>query len=425
MSSDPGGQSTVISVQNIGKAYTISHREADDRNLRDILSDGLSSLGKRLLGRPGPPRGSVERFWALRDVSFDVKEGECLGIVGGNGAGKSTLLKILSRITEPSAGRVRMRGRAASLLEVGTGFHPELTGRENIYLNGAILGMSRSEIRNRFDDIVAFSEIEKFLDTPVKRYSSGMYVRLAFAVAAHLEPEILIVDEVLAVGDSQFQAKCLAKMKSVVSSGRTVLFVSHNMGAVANLCSRAVLLKGGSIRAMGETGQVVEAYLALQGDGVPPGGTWSGAGAETGGPFQPEGVELLSQGRATTVLEMGGPLQITLRYRMNEPTRYLRLGFHIRDGVGNLICVLSPNQQRPDFADELKGCGTISCTVPSLSLIADTYHIDLHYDVQGGSGPHRITNVASFDVRERDVYGTGVSPSRMHGLTYFLAEWDF
>ena len=310
----------------------------------------------------------------------------------------------------------------ASLLEVGTGFHPELTGRENIYLNGAILGMSRSEIQSRFGDIVAFSEVEKFLDTPVKRYSSGMYVRLAFAVAAHLEPEILIVDEVLAVGDSQFQAKCLAKIRSVVSSGRTVLFVSHNMGAVSNLCSRAVLLKGGSIQTMGPTDQVVEAYLAQGGASLFPEVIWS---ADAGERFQPEKVELLSQGRAATVLEMGGSLQINLHYRMKEATHYLRLGFHIRDGVGNLLCVLSPNQQQPGFVDELKERGTISCRIPSLSLIADTYHIDLHYDVPGGSGPHRIANVASFEVRERDVYGTGVAPSKMHGLTYFLAEWDF
>ena len=205
----------------------------------------------------------IEEFWALKDVSFEVQEGEVLGIIGRNGAGKSTLLKILSRITEPTSGRITLRGRVASLLEVGTGFHPELTGRENIFLNGAILGMSRAEIRKKFDEIVAFAEIEKFLDTPVKRYSSGMYVRLAFAVAAHLEPEILIVDEVLAVGDAEFQKKCLGKMNEVSRrDGRTVLFVSHNMAAVTQLTERAILLSHGSIAHSGECQSVVQFYLA-------------------------------------------------------------------------------------------------------------------------------------------------------------------
>ena len=203
-----------------------------------------------------------EEFWALRDVSFDIRPGEVTGIIGRNGAGKSTLLKILSRITEPTTGEVRLGGRVASLLEVGTGFHPELTGRENVFLNGTILGMSRSEIRRKFDEIVAFAEVEKFLDTPVKRYSSGMYMRLAFAVAAHLEPEILIVDEVLAVGDAEFQKKCLGKMGDVARGGRTVLFVSHNMSAVQALCSKAILLQGGQVERMGATGPIVAEYLA-------------------------------------------------------------------------------------------------------------------------------------------------------------------
>src|SRR5262249_28346776 len=231
------------------------------RTLRDVMSDSLSAPSRWLrslrssngvsLGRNGQHGSKVETFWALKDVSFDVKKGEVVGIIGRNGAGKSTLLKVLSRITEPTTGRVRIRGRVASLLEVGTGFHPELTGRENVYLNGAILGMTREEIKRKFDEIVAFAEIEKFLDTPVKRYSSGMYVRLAFAVAAHLEPEILIVDEVLAVGDFEFQRRCLGKMNAVAHSGRTVLFVSHNMTAIEELCSRSILLKNGVIERAG------------------------------------------------------------------------------------------------------------------------------------------------------------------------------
>lgn len=266
--------STVISVENLAKKYTLSHQQkGDNGSLREVITNGISSFGNRFLKPfrrslapcPLPHDPAVEDFWALKDVSFEVKQGDRIGIIGRNGAGKSTLLKILSRITEPTTGSVRIKGRVASLLEVGTGFHPELTGRENIYLNGAILGMGKEEIRRKFDEIVAFAEIEKFLDTPVKRYSSGMYVRLAFAVAAHLEPEILIVDEVLAVGDAQFQKKCLGKMEEVGSQGRTVLFVSHNMSAVKSLCSRSVLLQNGRLVFDGVTVVAVNQYLQRDG----------------------------------------------------------------------------------------------------------------------------------------------------------------
>jgi lipopolysaccharide transport system ATP-binding protein len=257
----------VIRAEGLGKSYLIGH-EAEREHytaLRDVLARGARSLARSaaglLRGRQIVAGDRIEQFWALKDVSFEVKRGEVVGIIGRNGAGKSTLLKILSRITEPSAGRVTIKGRVASLLEVGTGFHPELTGRENIYLNGAILGMTRAEIRAKFDAIVAFAEVERFLDTPVKRYSSGMYVRLAFAVAAHLEPEILVVDEVLAVGDAEFQRKCLGKMGEVASGGRTVLFVSHNMAAVRNICSRSLLLRNGQLMRDAPTDDVVDAYV--------------------------------------------------------------------------------------------------------------------------------------------------------------------
>ncbi len=256
--------SSVIDVENLSKKYVIRHQaKAPYNTLRDEMATSVSRWGKKILspfaGRQGMNH-TREEFWALKDVSFDVKPGDRVGIIGRNGAGKSTLLKILSRITEPTKGRVRIKGRVASLLEVGTGFHPELSGRENIYLNGAILGMTKAEIKSKFDEIVDFAEVEKFLDTPVKHYSSGMYVRLAFAVAAHLEPEILIVDEVLAVGDSVFQKKCIDKMLEVGKKGRTVLFVSHNFSAVKALCEKAILFKEGRIFFSGDVQEAISRF---------------------------------------------------------------------------------------------------------------------------------------------------------------------
>jgi lipopolysaccharide transport system ATP-binding protein len=252
---------SIISVENLSKLYLIGRQAEKGDGLRHVLERAVRSpFGWMGSGKDGK-QAKTKEFWALRDLHFQVKQGEVVGIIGRNGAGKSTLLKILSRITEPTQGRIRLRGRVASLLEVGTGFHPELTGRENIYLNGAILGMGRVEIKRKFDEIVAFAGLETFLDTPVKRYSSGMYVRLGFAVAAHLEPEILIVDEVLAVGDAEFQKKCLQKMGDVAHGGRTVLFVSHNMQAVTRLCPRCILLNEGRIKLDGPSAQVANAYL--------------------------------------------------------------------------------------------------------------------------------------------------------------------
>ncbi|MHB2169130.1 ABC transporter ATP-binding protein [Alsobacter sp. R-9] len=261
----------VIRAEGLGKKYLIGHEERKERYtaLRDVIARqarGLARSARDLLaGRPSIAGDEIEEFWALRDVDFEIRCGDVVGIIGRNGAGKSTLLKILSRITEPTAGRVTIRGRVASLLEVGTGFHPELTGRENIYLNGAILGMTRAEIRRKFDEIVDFAGVERFLDTPVKRYSSGMYVRLAFAVAAHLEPEILVVDEVLAVGDADFQKKCLSKMRDVGGSGRTVLFVSHNLAAVQALCDRGLLLQQGAKLADGAVNETLLRYASSAG----------------------------------------------------------------------------------------------------------------------------------------------------------------
>jgi lipopolysaccharide transport system ATP-binding protein len=265
----------IIQVENLGKCYRISHQQQQRRYmaLRDVIAQKVAAPFRALKGRDsgsetasqdsdgGTLSSGQEDFWALKNISFEVKQGEVVGIIGRNGAGKSTLLKILSRITEPSEGRVRLRARVASLLEVGTGFHPELTGRENIFMNGAILGMHRAEIKRKFDEIVAFAEVETFLDTPVKHFSSGMYVRLAFAVAAHLEPDILIVDEVLAVGDAQFQKKCLGKVEEVSSHGRTVLFVSHSMPTILRLCQRVILLQGGQLVGDGQAQEMTRRYL--------------------------------------------------------------------------------------------------------------------------------------------------------------------
>jgi lipopolysaccharide transport system ATP-binding protein len=253
----------MLAVEGVGKRYRIRHRHGTERyqTLRDAIASGVMAPIRWLSGSRAPAT-TIDDFWALRDVSFTVTQGEVVGLIGRNGAGKSTLLKILSRITDPTTGRVGLNGRVASLLEVGTGFHPELSGRENIFLNAAILGMSRAETARKFDEIVAFAQVEQFLDTPVKRYSSGMYVRLAFAVAAHLEPEILVVDEVLAVGDADFQKRCLGKMHEVSRGGRTVLFVSHNMAAIQALCSRAIWLEQGAVAADGSVGDSVRRYLS-------------------------------------------------------------------------------------------------------------------------------------------------------------------
>jgi len=320
-----------ISVAGLSKRYRIEHA-ARRETLREALHHGARRVWRRLRWGTG---FTQEEFWALRDISFDVQPGEVLGIIGRNGAGKSTLLKILSRITDPTAGQVTLRGRVASLLEVGTGFHPELSGRENIFLNGAILGMSRREIRRKFDEIVAFAEVERFLDTPVKRYSSGMYVRLAFAVAAHLEPEILIVDEVLAVGDIAFQKKCLGKMRSVSQSeGRTVLFVSHNLASIRQLCGTAILLAGGAIQATGSCQRVLDVYQHGMDTGVaynapkPPADLLDRAYATE------VAVESL-QGAPLVAVPVGHPWRVRIGFRVVKPQSafVIAVGLRAADGT--------------------------------------------------------------------------------------------
>ncbi|MFL6212851.1 MAG: ABC transporter ATP-binding protein [Blastocatellia bacterium] len=332
----------IIRAENLGKKYRIRHQHERQRYvaLRDVFTDKLLAPWRWMQGRSANGSGDgashsasaahpkAEDFWALKDISFEIMQGEVVGIIGRNGAGKSTLLKILSRITEPTEGRVRIRGRVASLLEVGTGFHPELTGRENIYLNGAILGMTRAEIKSKFDEIVAFAEVERFLDTPVKRYSSGMYVRLAFAVAAHLEPEILIVDEVLAVGDTEFQKKCLGKMEKVSQSGRTVLFVSHNMSVICDLCSRALLVDRGSIVMSGSSAEVTNRYLN------------DSTSNQVRGRIGESDAEIIDafieddSGQPIATATLDQPLVIRIRYFLRHPekTHTLMLQFSTTDG---------------------------------------------------------------------------------------------
>ncbi|PWB67742.1 MAG: ABC transporter ATP-binding protein [Holophagae bacterium] len=313
-----------IRAEGIGKRYRLGEHHSFG-SLRETLVDRLRSIGR---ARPDAEKASI---WALRDVSFEITPGEAVGIIGRNGAGKSTLLKVLSRITEPTEGRAEIRGRVGSLLEVGTGFHPELTGRENIFLNGAILGMRRTEIAAKFDEIVAFAEVERFIDTPVKRYSSGMYLRLAFAVAAHLEPEILLVDEVLAVGDLAFQKKCLGRMKSVSQEGRTVLFVSHNLAAIRSLCSRAMLLQDGRLEAAGPVDEVIELYVRDA----------AASAAATVKLPRPAGADTAVGVSLQFTTEDGQP---RTEFRLNEPWRIrfdfecLREADHVIAGVG--ICTL-------------------------------------------------------------------------------------
>ncbi len=323
---------SAIRVENLSKKYILGHQQQERyTTLRDSIANTFKRKSK--LDR------SSEEFWALKDVSFEIKQGDRIGIIGSNGAGKSTLLKILSRITEPTSGRVSIQGRVASLLEVGTGFHPELTGRENVYLNGAILGMDRVEIQRKFDEIVAFAEVEQFLDTPVKRYSSGMYVRLAFAVAAHLEPEILIVDEVLAVGDAKFQKKCLGKMEDVGKEGRTVIFVSHNMAAVRTLCRRALLMKKGQLLMDTEIEEAIAIYLGDDPSSSTARIVWKPEDA----PQSPEirfieACILNDKGEYASTIDCRKGFSIYLKYEVLTPIEDLRIGFSLQNSEGIPLC---------------------------------------------------------------------------------------
>ena len=378
----------------------------------------LAGLVARALGRP-PAR----ELWALRHITFEIACGEAVGIVGRNGAGKSTLLKVLARITRPTSGQVTLRGRVGSLLEVGTGFHPELTGRENVYLNGAILGLRRAEIAARFDEIVAFAGVEGFLDTPVKRYSSGMRVRLAFAVAAHLEPEILIVDEVLAVGDAEFQSRCLGKMRDVAGQGRTVLFVSHNLAALKALCSRALWLDGGALRATGEVGRVVDAYLAESAARAEePLSHRRDRGGDGALRFTRVSVRAGSLPHPVT----GAPLELVLGYAgaSDEPLKNVRVALVVFDTLGTRVFAADTQLTHAEFS-LLPACGEIVCRIPDLPLAAGSYRLNL-WATCSDTVADQVEDACVFRVDAGDPFGTGrTTLAEKHGPVVVRHAWRF
>jgi lipopolysaccharide transport system ATP-binding protein len=402
---------TVIRVENLSKKYILGQEKEGSssyKSLRESMSDGAKSVGKKLL-KPGSQKDlnpSKQEFWALKDVSFEIKQGDRVGFIGRNGAGKSTLLKVLSRITEPTSGSIRIKGRVASLLEVGTGFHPELTGRENIFLNGAILGMSKVEITRKFDEIVAFAEVEKFLDTPVKRYSSGMYVRLAFAVAAHLEPEILIVDEVLAVGDAQFQKKCLGKMQDVGKEGRTVLFVSHNMAAINALCSAGVVLDKGNVICSGSTERCITAYEAR---------SFQGQGAQWIRPSNQKGSSLVIT-QINSDLKGEQPnsqvdLQIYLESRAKHKPAFLAVDILDSTGVG----VMQALPQLEGFLKDTEQEHLVNISIHLPSLIPGQYLITVWVGSHNTETLDEVKEVVMFEIYESPTKGRSFPHTKDHG----------
>ncbi|MFT5728354.1 MAG: lipopolysaccharide transport system ATP-binding protein [Desulforhopalus sp.] len=367
--------SAIIKVENLSKKYIIGHQKQERYTaLRDVIAHKFKRLGKRICHplSHSSEEGTQEEFWALKDINFEIKQGDRVGIIGGNGAGKSTLLKILSRITEPTTGRLTIRGRVASLLEVGTGFHPELTGRENIFLNGAILGMGKAEIKRKFDEIVNFAEVEKFLDTPVKRYSSGMYVRLAFAVAAHLEPEILLVDEVLAVGDAAFQEKCLGKMENISKEGRTLLFVSHNLAFIRALCTKSILLEKSILRLNSSTENVIKSYLSthIQKESSI---QWSDDITVRSEYVLFHKAYLMDASQThISGIDCNGDFYIAIEYEVLKSVKSLRIGFILQNSEGVLICGSNDLAEWPEVYREI-GFYKSYCKFPG-NILAQGVH---------------------------------------------------
>ncbi len=419
--------SNVIKAENLGKKYIIGHqKQRYGATLRDTMAHTARGIWQRMRHPLSPNRESIdlEELWALKDVNFEVQQGERLGIIGPNGAGKSTLLKILSRITEPTTGRVRIKGRVSSLLEVGTGFHPELTGRENVFLNGAILGMTKQEIKKKFDEIVAFAELEKFLDTPVKRYSSGMFVRLAFAVAAHLEPEILIVDEVLAVGDASFQKKCLGKMQNVAKQGRTILFVSHNMAAITRLCQRVCCLDTGQLCIDGPTEQVVSHYLtssaALDGQCI-----WDKGIANRGVDELIIRAVCLKTGNDEVAgrLDSRIPFCVEIEYEILKSLPFCRVGILLTT-VDGIPVFEAYDTDKEEYAGPRKSGTFISrCKIPANLLNPGRFIISVNAGIPNNKNLAFIEGALTFDIEDIGAVGSHMH-SKRKGIIRPRLEWN-
>ncbi len=421
----------VISVENLSKAYRIGVKDEIPDTLVGAMTSVIRSPFKNLqrLRRldtfTGGPNGneSADTLWALKDVSFDVQEGEVVGIIGRNGAGKSTLLKVLSRITEPTSGRIIIRGRVSSLLEVGTGFHPELTGRDNIYMNGTILGMTKREIDRKFDEIVDFSGVEKFLDTPVKRYSSGMQVRLAFAVAAHLEPEILVIDEVLAVGDIEFQKKCLGKMQDVAEGGRTVLFVSHNMAAVQSLCSSGCLLSEGQIQARADTHEIVDRYN----------NSFNKVSQEAlkdrrdrEGNSSAKCIELWLEdqhSQRVNSITVGARGSLCIRYFDESPEIGLHFTIGIYDKNSSPLTQASTVYNPPNKHSKHSN-GVARCHFDKLTLAPGNYHLNVAILRPNGEVCDRVEQAFTLRVTDGDFFGNGKSPNLQYSIFFTNHQWE-
>jgi lipopolysaccharide transport system ATP-binding protein len=411
----------VIKVENLSKQYRLGKVGTG------TLTQDINSWWSRIRGKEDPTlkigekndrtsKGESEYVWSLKDINFEVKQGDTLGIIGKNGAGKSTLLKILSKVTAPTTGKIKVKGRIASLLEVGTGFHPELSGRENIFLNGAILGMSKNEIKKKFDEIVDFSGVERYIDTPVKRYSSGMYVRLAFAVAAHLESEILIVDEVLAVGDAEFQKKCLGKMNDVSKGeGRTVLFVSHNMAAVENLCNKGIVLNNGNMIFEGGSKESIDYYFKNQKSVV--------ENQKISSKYVDEISILNSEREKISELEMGNNFTIQIKAKGISEVSGLNMGFFIKDIYDQKIAAFSTAMKLPILLDSQRSNNEIfEFNIINPPLLEGKYIIDISIAYKKGGRLEYIENAYSFDVLSKDIYGSGVMLNNYFGKIYLNAE---
>lgn len=418
---------TIIQVENLGKKYLLRHKTKERYvALRDVIAKNMASIALKLSTsknkiKPNPTR---EEFWALKNVSFNVKYGEVTGIIGRNGAGKSTLLKIISRITAPSEGSLKLKGRVASLLEVGTGFHPELTGRENIFLNGAILGMTNKEIKRKFDEIVSFAETDKFLDTPVKRYSSGMYVRLAFAVAAHLEPEILLIDEVLAVGDLAFQRKCLGKMNEVSNQGRTVLFVSHNLAAITSLCDRVVHIDKGKIKNHGNPQAVVEDYINDSTDEKNY-CDLSNKRREGNGDLIFTEIRILNNNMQTIKSAYSGQdVILSLKYtsKRKQPLKNVSVLIGFKNILGHFLFMCGNEMAGQSFAS-ISSTGQINCMIKKLPLSSGVYKFNFNCKVNGIMADY-ITDHFQLNVVDGDFYGTGYLPPKSHGGFLVEQHWE-